>query len=51
MIRRSLPCAVLLLLPAMRAGAEPADEVLGTWLMDTGKHRAHIDITQGRRPV
>jgi uncharacterized protein (DUF2147 family) len=30
----------------MLTGAEPADEVLGTWLMDTGKHRAHIDISR-----
>lgn len=46
MIRRSLLCAVLLLLPVTQAGAEPADEVLGTWLMDTGKHRAHIQISR-----
>ena len=38
----------ILLLPVTPVGAEPADEILGTWLMDTGKHRAHISITRQR---
>lgn len=45
MIRCLLILGILLLL-VTPVGAEPADEILGTWLMDTGKHRAHISITR-----
>ncbi len=46
MIRNPLALLLLLLLPAPPVQAGGGSLILGTWLMDTGKHRAHVEITK-----